>query len=48
MKTEYLKPISRVFRVYTEEALVLSATGSASGQNITYDAEGDFDSFFGS
>ena len=47
MKTEYLKPNVRRYVIYVDTPFVQSATGSASGQNITYDVEGDFDDFFG-
>lgn len=48
MKTEYLKPNVRRYVIYVDTPFVQSATGSASGQNVTFDPDSDFDSFFGS
>ena len=47
-KVIYTTPTLRTYTINVASVLMQSVTGNASGANVTFETESDFDSFFGS
>ena len=47
-KIIYTSPTLRIYTVNVASVLMQSATGNASGADVTFETESDFDTFFGS
>lgn len=47
MKKAYLVPQTEIVKVAVEQILMGSYDGNATGANVTFQEEKDFDTFFG-